>query len=189
MGVTELRKHVQSVQAELQATRQVAQKTNEQLRVLMQHAGMKEVPPNRSLETSGMYGACLRNGPVVRSSSISSQESPLHVLHRVSYAHSPAAERSPVQLPRARSLESVGRRRMYPLSSRTPVKPQSNLQTPEKLAPKRLSLAAPQPRVADVPVRMCTSDQLMQVAKQRPLWLQKSADRRPPKTARPQLCH
>jgi hypothetical protein len=106
-----------------------------------------------------------------------------------------AADRSPVQLPRARSLDSVARRRLYPFTNTKPVASHVCLHTQntkEKPAPKRRSFPSSGLRVTDMPVRMCTSEQLMKVAKQRPLWLQKPVENvsghRAPRSARFQPC-
>jgi len=169
--VSELRKEVQRAQAELQATRLEAQETNAQLRLLMQHVGKLESSPFRH-ESRPVTPVA-----VFRSSSVSSQESHVQLLHRAPSAQSSVAERSPVPLPRARSLESVARRQLYPSGPAGPAQHSRHSlhAVEEKLTPKRRSIPSGA-RVADVPVRMCTSEQLLQVAKQRPLWLQKAAD-------------
>merc|ERR1712196_59207 len=111
----------------------------------------------------------------------SSQESQVLHLQHSSAAQPVVATRSPVQLPRARSLDSGARRRFYPVATSRQMGSQQSLSgcsTQEKLANKRRSFPSPQsrPRMVDVPVRMCSSQQLVQMAKQRPLWLQKVGD-------------
>lgn len=173
--VMELRRRVEAAHIELHATQQVARETQEQLRQLMQHAGIADssAGDQQSNKQSGATEAVdtsKQMSGVLRSFSGSSQGS--QILHRAPSIQS-SVERSPVQLPResvqlprARSLDSATRSRFYPLACAGGA------------APKRRSVPTPPaatPRFVDVPVRMCTSEQLMQVAKQRPVWLQKAA--------------
>lgn len=198
--VAQLRKHVEIAQSELEATRREARETNEQLRRLMQHTGIsgptsvvRAMPQWNVKEASDTRLPGTPGNSVFRSLSVASQDSQVHVLHRVPSFQSTAVERSPVQLPRARSVDSAARRQFYPLGTARVVTSQSSLHSSskEKLASKRQSFPSSGTRAADVPVRMCTSEQLMQAVKQRPLWLQKAVDTprcsRPGKTARQPL--
>lgn len=186
-----LRKDVENAQAELLATRREAQEVNDQLRFLMQHVGT-------ALGTSDMSNPSLHGvGGVFRSLSVCSQDS--QVVHRAPSVQSSAVDSSPVPMPRARSLDTVARRGLYPLAGPGQPNPQRNLQSStsrDKASAKRHSYASLQPgsklnsRVGDVPVRMCTSQQLMQTMKQKPLRLLSTPDAfcsRPGKIARPQL--
>lgn len=198
--VAQLRKHVETAQSELEATRREARETNEQLRRLMQHTGIsgptsvvRAMPQWNVKEASDTRLPGTPGNSVFRSLSVASQDSQVHALHRVPSFQSTAVERSPVQLPRARSVDSAARRQFYPLGTARVVTSQSSLHSSskEKLASKRQSFPSSGTRAADVPVRMCTSEQLMQAVKQRPLWLQKAVDTprcsRPGKTARQPL--
>jgi len=193
--VAELKKHVEIAQAELQAARQETQESNEQLRRLLQHVGrcgqISAHPRPGGVEASHACGQVGHS--VLRSSSVSSQES--QGMHRVPSLQFSAGGRSPVRLPRARSSDSVARRHLYPSVSSEQVNSLPSLHgysNCDKQALKQRAFVSPRPRVLDVPLRMCTSEQLIQVAKQKPAWLQKSPETvraaRAGNNARPQLC-
>merc|ERR1711912_160854 len=107
--VAELRKHVETAQAELQATRLETKETQAQLRRLLLHAGagiaaaISGTPHEGGLSaTPDMIGLGVRSGRVLRSASVSSQESQLQSLQHAATPQPSVATRSPVQMPRAR---------------------------------------------------------------------------------------
>jgi len=175
----------------------------DQLRWLLQYAGAGIAEavaggPQRS-GASDMKNPCAPGCQVFRRASDSSQDSQVPTLHHAASAKLSVVTRSPIQMPRARSLDSGARRRFYPMAGSRQLSSQHSLpgcSNQEKCAPKRRSFPSPRtaPRVVDVPVRMSTSQQLVQVAKQRPLWLQKAADAAPRSSCRtgkgtsPHLC-
>mmetsp|Transcript_64944 Transcript_64944/g.101314 ORF Transcript_64944/g.101314 Transcript_64944/m.101314 type:complete len:529 (+) Transcript_64944:74-1660(+) len=181
--VAELKRWLEIAQAELSSTREEARETKVQLDVLTKRASMMEV---RSGSFPGLaHVSCLDNSDVStlpaesgcgahRLSSVSSDGS--QVLHGLPFA----CERSPVQLPRARSFDST-RQQFYPI-------PRSNEQRShqgthqqgknEVLAPRRRSFPSPPPRVGDkaMDARVCTAEQLVKGMQHNTFRLQKTAD-------------
>merc|ERR1719329_1677068 len=126
--VCELRKHVQASQAELQATRQEARETQEQLKLLLQHLGLSGADGASTVGASVMEN---HNGPrgAFRSFSTSTQGSPSQQsAYRAPSVHVATLKdqlpcvrvKKTEQLPRARSHESAARNRLYPAHRGSP---------------------------------------------------------------------
>lgn len=178
--VAELKKQLDLAKAELLATREEARETRIQVDMLAMRASLLEASSGGypihthlpALDNSDVSTHCNESGRSVRRlSSVSSDGS--QVLRQLPSARSYCVSRSPAQLPRARSIESVGRGNLYPFARGEALRAHRNTHKSgagETLAPKRRSA----PRVGDI--RMCTVEQLMQRVQQRPFCLQKAAE-------------
>jgi len=105
-----------------------------------------------------------------RLSSVSSDGS--QVLHGLPFAF----ERSPVQLPRARSFDST-RQQFYPVPRSNEQRSHQGTQQQGKnevLAPRRRSFPSPPPRAMDA--RVCTAEKLVKGMQHNTVRLQKTAD-------------